>query len=460
MIDPPRSQQTRILLGRHLAQLRATARLTQEQLAALICCSRGTVANAETGFGAGTGDFWARCDGALNADGALIAHYQQVIAERGDRQRAITTTLQLSAVLTVPLTGAGAPVLVGDEEPSGVDRRTILAGAGASVFAGVLAAGARTDPAAALIAAILDRRPPADPARVDLEDLATRVATAQRRYQSCAYAELLTALPALLSSLTGTAQQVHRDHVATLHRLTAEAFHVAGSVLLKSAAASIAMLAADRSLTAAHRSGDPITVAASARLMTHALIGSGHPAHAAEYAADTAARLDPAVPVTPAANAVLGALLLRGAVGAARAGDRHGTASLLSQADERAHRTEPHGNLRRTGFNATNVQLHRVHTALTLGDAGQAIDHARHVDLATVPLPERRARLMVDVAHAYAQWNKPEAAFQALRAAEETAPEEVRARATVRRLIDTLHRTAPATLRPHVLAMAQRTTQP
>ncbi len=347
-------------------------------------------------------------------------------------------------------------VSIADSAHTTVDRRTILGGASASIFATVLGVGSPADPRGLLVAAVLGGQGSAESTETDLVALTQRVAAAKRRYQSCAYAGLLTSLPPLLGSLNGAADRSHRRDIPSAYRLTAEAFQIAGSVLLKLGDVSMAMLAADRSLTAANHSGDPITVAASARLVTHALISAGHPIHGAEYAADTVDRLDQAVPATPTADAVLGALLLRGAIAAARASDRHGATDLLSRADERAARGVPEGNLCWTGFNTANVQLHRVHAALTLGDAGQAIDHAHRIDLTKIDLPERRARLMIDVAHAYHQWNKPESAYQALRAAEETAPEEVHTRTGTRQLIDNLQRTAPASLRPHLAAMAQR----
>jgi hypothetical protein len=40
-----------------------------------------------------------------------------------------------------------------------------------------------------------------------------------------------------------------------------------------------------------------------------------------------------------------------------------------------------HQSLRWTAFGSTNVKLHRVHVAVTLGDAGTALDVARTVDV-------------------------------------------------------------------------------
>ena len=55
-----------------------------------------------------------------------------------------------------------------------------------------------------------------------------------------------------------------------------------------------------------------------------------------------------------------------------------------------------------------------------------------------------------------AQWGKHEKAYYALRAAEELAPQEVRSRPAVRRLVSDLLATAPPTIRPHLSEFAAR----
>jgi hypothetical protein len=91
--------------------------------------------------------------------------------------------------------------------------------------------------------------------------------------------------------------------------------------------------------------------------------------------------------------------------------------------------------------------LHRVNIAVTLGDAGTAVDVARSVDLTKLTVPERKASLLIDTARAFLQWNKPDKAYIALRAADETAHEEVAGRPSVQRLIRQLVIAAPPTLR-------------
>jgi hypothetical protein len=72
-------------LGRQLAGSRRSAGLSQERLAGLAHCSRGTVANAETGRQRAPRAFWSCCDELLRTGGALSqAHGDLLRAEHAD----------------------------------------------------------------------------------------------------------------------------------------------------------------------------------------------------------------------------------------------------------------------------------------------------------------------------------------------------------------------------------------
>jgi hypothetical protein len=87
---------------------------------------------------------------------------------------------------------------------------------------------------------------------------------------------------------------------------------------------------------------------------------------------------------------------------------------------------------------------------------GTALAHARSLPLAAVPTTERRARLLVDTAQAWAQWDKPDQAYRTLLAAERTAPGEVRTRNAVRRLVTDLMTSPKQTTMPGLPALASR----
>src|SRR6185312_6259515 len=144
---------------------------------------------------------------------------------------------------------------------------------------------------------------------------------------------------------------------------------------------------------------------------------------------------------------VYGSLLLRGAIAAAHAEDRGASMALLEEAAQAGSRLGSDYNHRWTAFGPVNVLLHRVNVAVRLGDAGAAIDYARKVDLSKLPITERKAALFVDTAQAFTQCGKQEKAYQALRAADQLARQEIRSRPAVRHMVSDLLATAPPTLR-------------
>lgn len=91
MAESEQIRAARRALGRQLATFRATAGLSQHQLAPLTYYGRSTVANVEVGRQNVSRDFWQRCDDSLNADGALVRGYDELDAfasQERDQHRA------------------------------------------------------------------------------------------------------------------------------------------------------------------------------------------------------------------------------------------------------------------------------------------------------------------------------------------------------------------------------------
>jgi len=76
------------------------------------------------------------------------------------------------------------------------------------------------------------------------------------------------------------------------------------------------------------------------------------------------------------------------------------------------------------------------------------------VNLGQLTVTERKASFFVDTTQAFSQWGKHERAYRALRAAEELAPQEIRSRPAVHRLVSDLLAAAPPTVRPHLSEFA------
>ncbi|WP_405142471.1 hypothetical protein OG589_34660 [Sphaerisporangium sp. NBC_01403] len=189
-------------------------------------------------------------------------------------------------------------------------------------------------------------------------------------------------------------------------------------------------------------------IGSSARIITRALMDGKHHRAAITTASTAAQRMDTDL-TQPSDNdlSVYGSLLLSGAVAAAQTGNRHTAAELLDEAGQAGRRLGHDGNHMWTAFGPNNVLCHRVNIALTMGDAGTAVDYARQVNIDALPINERKATLLLDTARAFLTWNKHDQALYVLRAAGEIAPEEITARPATLRLVRDLLATAPITVR-------------
>jgi hypothetical protein len=339
------------------------------------------------------------------------------------------------------------------QEDDAVRRRTFVGLTGVTMVSVILDGIPRPRPPAdaEALAPVLTAHT-VDPAALevppDIRALTTAANDARRQYQACRYSDLVPLLSGLLGRLGAACQLLDGDDQLRAFTLSADAHHVAAGLLLKLDDRGLAAVAADRSMRAALASQDPVTVGASARVLTHTLMNGGHLAAAVTTASSQAHRLDHDITAhTPGSLSVYGSLLLRGAIAAAQRGQRDTAYDLLTEADDAAQRLGVDGNLRWTAFGPVNARQHRVNIAVTLGDAGTAVDVARGIDLRAITVTERKASLLIDTARAFLQWGRHEKAYIALRAAEEVAPEEVTGRPSVHRLLRDLITSAPPSTR-------------
>lgn len=321
---------------------------------------------------------------------------------------------------------------------------------------GVTISGIMPNVVTLLEALVAPQRRNAEPVAFPIRKFTRDVAAAKIDYQACRYEQVSARLVSLLPALEPTRADAEGEQRAQVDALASDLYHVVGSVLLKVGDKGMALVAAERSTRAAGSSQDPVAMAASARIMTHALMSNGHSRHAQQLVEGAAETLRRGTRLASTdAVAVYGALLLRGAIAAARDENRDSAKAMLDEASHAAGRLGYDGNDRWTGLGATNVLLRRVNIALTLGDAGAAIALARQVPLNKIGLAERRASLFVDVARAYTQWGRYEQGLNALRGAYEVAPEEVRCRPAVQRIASDLAVLTRGHVRTAVLDFAQ-----
>lgn len=440
-------------IGRLFALLNLHTEASQTQIGIACGFSQGKVSLIMRGIAKveELGVFERIADGLSMPDAARML---LGLAPRGETPNAIPSpnvrTAPQSSLVSNLL---GLDTSDGQEDEDDVRRRTFVGLTGTMLLGTMLGdtdadAPLNAEPLAPVLAAH-DASALAQPGPLpDVAALTTAVDTARRQYQGCHYSELIGQLPQLLAQLHAACMTLDGQAQKQAFALTADAHHVAAGLLLKLGDEGLAYLAADRSMRAAQASEDPVTVGASARIVTHALMNGKHLPAAVSTASGYAARLDHEVAAhTPESLSVYGSLLLRGAVAAAQDDNRATAHELLGEAEDAARRLGIDGNLRWTAFGPTNAQLHRVNIAVTLGDAGTAVDAARRVDLSAIEVTERKATLLIDVARAFLQWGRHDKAYLALRAAEEVAHEEVTGRPSVHRIVRELLVNAPPSIR-------------
>jgi transcriptional regulator with XRE-family HTH domain len=333
------------------------------------------------------------------------------------------------------------PTTVGGTREGGddaVQRRQLLAGLVAVTGAALLghldrptaAAGSPAQRQFAELVPTLDRA--GQPASVSF--LRTQLAAAHATFDHCRYHDLVVSLPEVITaaqtSLTGVRGQRHEQTAAVL----ADSYSLAADLCTRLHDDALSWVCAERARSAAQLSGDPASIAEAARMASIALRRHGHHDTATTLLTTTALDLG-ADSGDPHADqlAAYGALLCTASYTAAQNHHRHQALELISEAESAAARL---GGARTPGtaFSATNTAIYRIGIHTVLGDPGTALDHARTVDLRTLPTPERQARFCVDTARAWQRFGSVTHCVNALEAAERCAPEELH-RSSIRSLI-------------------------
>ena len=208
--------------------------------------------------------------------------------ERGDHRPSERYELLYRKLGLIPPTdndqpGAQPAHSASREDDDPVRRRTFVELTAISAAAALLPAPAAPRPALdteplalALTAQMTGTAPEPTQEPPGIPTLTLSVTRARAHYQACRYAELITRLPRLLAQLDAACDSLDGDDKLRAYTLAADAYHLAAGMLLKTGDHGLAHLATDRSMTAALASQDPLTVGASARIVTHTLASSGH----------------------------------------------------------------------------------------------------------------------------------------------------------------------------------------
>jgi transcriptional regulator with XRE-family HTH domain len=289
--------------------------------------------------------------------------------------------------------------------------------------------------------------PPEPPA---LPEMRKAVGHAWLTYQHAKYGVLARALPKLLreaqaadTALAGSPSSPDAAH------LLGEVYQIASSTLRKLGECELAWLAGDRSIAVAQRADDPLLAGTATYRVALALLSMGRARPALEVNVNIANRLATAdgSASEPERLSVYGILLLQASMAAARIGDMATVRDLLAGAEEAAKLIGSDQNHYWTSFGPTNVQLHRVATAVEMGEGRLAIDvhESMDIDAFGALMPERRAHHYLDVARGYALVGDVSKASEMLLEGDRLAPSEIRCRPLAREVLsDILRRTRGA----------------
>jgi hypothetical protein len=288
-----------------------------------------------------------------------------------------------------------------------------------------------------------------DQLRTEVDDVWTAYQASRFGYVTHRLVHLLPAFKAAQHAYTGDDQRLASGRLALLYQ-------VAASTLTKLGEPDLAWTASDRGIEAAQHGENPVVIGSLLRSVAHSLLSTGAYAEAVRLTHDAVDFYEPYLAkASPTMLSVYGTHLLAGSMAAARNTDRATTTEFLEAADLAARRLGRDDNRLWTAFGPTNVAIHRVATAMELGDVQIAVDLGPDLDTSMVPT-ERRVRHALEVSRALSTTGKRVEALAVVLDAEQLAPEQVRYHYLSRHLVQTWIRTERGKPSHQLAGLAQR----
>ncbi|WP_354671468.1 helix-turn-helix transcriptional regulator [Streptomyces sp. SRF1] len=287
---------------------------------------------------------------------------------------------------------------------------------------------------------------PGDPLTAD--ELTQRVGEAWHAYEHDVdrYAVVGPQLPILLAEAHYASRNVAAADEQQVARAVISLYHLLQVYLRRVGEQNLSRVAADRALSLADQTGDPVLMGASAWNLCLVLTSTGDVGESRELALSAMEATQPGDDASPELLSVNGALHLACAVATMRDGKAPAAWDLLNSADRVAERAGVDRNDWRTAFGPTNVAMHGVHLAGEEGDATEALRLADTIEDENPVLPlERRTRYLVEVMNANRMKQDDYATLYMIGRIRKTSPEEVKFFPLVREALrDLLKRERPA----------------
>ncbi|WP_330232794.1 helix-turn-helix domain-containing protein [Nocardia sp. NBC_00508] len=288
---------------------------------------------------------------------------------------------------------------------------------------------------------------------VQLPALVRRLSGVFDAYQASRFGAAAGQLPDLLSAaLLGVQSKADVPN----YRVLALGYQAAASVLTKFGETDLAWNAAERGLASAQHTDDAAIIGSLMRSVAFTVMSTGRVQPALDLVEAGASYLQPHLCSGSAeVLSAYGTLLLVGSMAAARSNRRDIVQEFLIEAEQTATRLGSDRNCLWTAFGPTNVAIHRVNTAMELGDVQIALQLGPDLDTSALPM-ERRIRHQLEVARAFNLAGRQQDSIAAVLAAEQVAPEQVRHHYLSRQLVLTWMRNAHNSSSFALQSLAQR----
>jgi transcriptional regulator with XRE-family HTH domain len=333
--------------------------------------------------------------------------------ERGKKLPALPVAIQLARVLRVPLS-----TLLGEAPPSGKAAAPLEAGA-------------------AIYRALT--WPSAGEPQLDVADLGQQIETAWHTWQHSQrrYSQLGNQLPRLITAAEQLRRMTDQIDLAARQQVERSAVDLYGlvrTVAKRVGRVDLALLAADRGISAAEAAGDPVRLGAAHWNLAHVLLAQDQPEGAEDVALRAAETIAPYVGGDLDALAVQGSLELLAAMASVRLGQpwlaRDRVRAVLPLAQRTGER-----NVCWTAFGPTNVAIFAVSVEVEAGDTGEGLRLAERIEPDPSLSIERRVAFHLEQAKGYNQRQEYAGALVMLQAASVEAPEDVRYRPAARQAL-------------------------
>lgn len=288
------------------------------------------------------------------------------------------------------------------------------------------------------------------PAPLPLPELCQLTESATAWRLASQYAKLADLLPGLITGLTAAALGSSGPEQEQAFGLLALAYRAADAIADKHGHHDMSARATDLIRWAAAQSADPLLEQMSAYVRGELFFNGQHARRGLRM-------LDAATGAMPPANhaatiAMHGALCMRAAVLAARAGLPEEAADRLAEARAAAQQV-PDGIYHGTAFGPSSVRVHELALAVEGHDISRAVKLSAQWQPPQALPAERRSHFHIEAARAHCWSGHRDQAVTALRQARQAAPQHTRCNPAVSETVTTLIRSS-RTPSPALLQLA------